>query len=323
MTDSHKIHYNINAYLNCLLLGPTAILNLSVLIVLIKSKALKTISNIPIAFLAGWDLLSALFSQPIFVTYLVKIVKHEMSCPLLLMVSYAAAVIAMTSSFIVVVITTERYLALFHVFFWSGNVTRRMLVIPLSLIWVIPLIICIIMFDVMPIVGVAIYTIMTVCAILWISISYYRMFKLIRTIQRRVMARDNASKSENEIRGKQVRLAKFTFAIVGVYLIVNIPYCIAIILVSTVFSSSHHADAVKWYFATLLMLNSLLNPIVYAWQSPHIGRGLLQLWKMGRPVPSRSITYKDNQEMSRPKTDAVWSLTGLPFIQMILPGCQR
>ena len=305
ISDSTKLHYYINAYINCCLVGPTALLNLSILIVLFKSKSVKTMSNIPIAFLAGWDLLTALLSQPIFAVYLLQIVKLKFSCALLIVVSYAAAIIAMTSSLIVVVITTERYLALFHVFFWAGHITRKMLIIPLSLIWVIPSIICIIMFDVMPIVGVSIYTLLTVLAIGWISISYYRMYKLIRKIQMRVMARENAKQSENEMRGKQARLSKFTFAIVVLYLIVNIPYCVAVILLSTVFKGGIYTDVIKWYFATWLMLNSLLNPIVYAWQCPHIGRGLLRLWRVGRVPLARSTTYKDNAEGSRYKTDAV------------------
>ena len=296
ISANHKMHYYINAYINFSLIGPTAILNLSVLIVLLKSKALKSRSNIPVAFLAGWDLLTALLSQPVFGVYLIRMARFELSCGLLITVSYAATIIAMTSSFIVVAIATERYLALFHVFFWSTRITYRMLTIPLSLIWVFPVIICVIMYDVMPIVGISIYTLVTAIAITWISICYYRMFKLIRKMQRRIMARETANKSENEIRGKEARLTKFTSAIVALYLIMNIPYCLIIVFISTVFKDDYHSDTVKWYSATWLMLNSLLNPIVYAWQSPHIGRGLLQLWRVRRVFPTELTTCKDNAD---------------------------
>ena len=296
VSDNHKTHYYINAYMNCCLVGPTALLNLSVLIVLLKSKALKSRSNIPVAFLAGWDLLTALLSQPAFAVYLLRLAKLEYSCALHITVSYAAAIIAMTSSLIVVAITTERYFALFHVYFWSTRITHRKLIIPLSLIWIVPLIICVIMFDFMPIVGISIYTLVSLIAITWISICYYKMFRLIRQMQRRVITNESAKNLETEMRGKQARLTKFTSAIVALYLIMNIPYCVIIVFISTVFKNDYYSDPVKWYAATWLMLNSLLNPIVYAWQSPRIGRGLLQLWKFRRVFPSESTTYKENAD---------------------------
>lgn len=296
ISTNHITHYYINAYINFCLIGPTAILNLSVLIVLLKSKALKSRSNIPVAFLACWDLLTALLSQPVFAVYLIRMARFQLSCGLLITVSYAASIIAMTSSFTVVAIATERYLALFHVFFWSTTITHRMLTIPLSLIWVFPVIICVIMYDVMPIVGISIYTLVTAVAIIWISICYYRMFKLIQKMQKRIMTRETAIKSENEIRGKQARLTKFTSAIVALYLIMNIPYCLIIVFISTVFKDDYYVDPVKWYSATWLMLNSLLNPIVYAWQSPHIGRGLLKLWRVRRVFPTELTICKDNAD---------------------------
>ncbi|XP_065059655.1 adrenocorticotropic hormone receptor-like [Rhopilema esculentum] len=304
MSQNHIIHYHINAYMNCILVIPTAFLNFSVIVVLWKTKALRALSNIPIIFLAGWDLLTAVLSQPIFAAYLLYITKLKFSCALMGAVKYVSAIVAMTSSFIVVVITTERYLALFHVFFWSGHITRKMLFIPLSLIWVIPFVLCIVMYEVKPIAGIAIYTFLILLAILWISVSYFKMFKLIRKMQLRVMPRDNGNQSENDIRSKQARLSRFTFAIVCLYLVMNIPYCVSVILLSTVFKDDYYTDAVKWYFATWLMCNSLLNPIVYAWQSPQIGRGLLRLWRMRKVYAGRSVTY-DKNDASKYKTDPV------------------
>ena len=299
VSSAHRMHYHISAYINCCLTGPTFVLNLSVLIVLLRSKALWSRSNIPLAFLAGWDMLTALLSQPVFAVYLFQLAQSKLSCGLIIAVSYVAAIIAMTSSLIVVAISTERYFALFHVFFWSTRITHQKLIIPLCLIWVIPLAICVVMFDFMPIVGISIYTLVTVLAIIWISICYYRMFKLIRKMQKRVMPRETVSRLENEKRGKQARLTKFTSAIVALYLAMNIPYCLILVLISTVFKNDYYSDPIKWYSATWLMLNSLLNPIVYAWQSPHIGRGLLKLWRVPRFRTIESTTNENPEGTNR------------------------
>eukprot|EP00794_Sanderia_malayensis_P009757 gene9757-10756_t len=279
LNPGNKLHFTIAAYINIAVALPTAFLNLSLITTFIKLRLYKTVSNIPLIFLATSDFLTSILGQLLFGVYLIQMTKRQLSCGLALEVTYCGITFHVTSSTIVLFITVERYLALFYAFFWASHVTRRHVTIPLSLAWVPGLLLAILFFDVKyKAFGSIFYTVFTITSLIVITVCCVKIFKHIRRMQRSVAAIEIDRESDKR---KQVRLAKYCAMVVGVFLLVNIPYSImGIVLYTGILGSIKSLKHIQVYMLTFNMFISLLNPIVYAWQCPAIGRGMLELWRM-------------------------------------------
>eukprot|EP00794_Sanderia_malayensis_P009756 gene9756-10755_t len=237
----------------------------------------------PLIFLAVCDFLTSILGQLLFGVYLIQMTKRQLSCSLALEVAYCGIILQVTSSTIVLFITAERYLALFYTFFWIGHVTRRHLVISLSLAWVPGLFFTILLFDVeRKAFGSIFYTVFIFTSLIVITVCCVKIFKYIRRMQRSVAAIEVDRESDKR---KQVRLAKYCAMVVGVFLMVNIPYSImGIVLYTGILGSIKSLKHIQAYMFTFNMFLSLLNPMIYAWQCPAIGRGMLELWRMRKQM---------------------------------------
>lgn len=281
---SSSIQYKTIASVIIITMIPTIALNITLLVALITLKELKTVSNTPLAFLAGWNLLGAMFNQPLFVSYLFQTSDERLNCGVLLALIYGSPTITMMSAFTVVVIATERYVALYHTYYWSEKVTRQKLTWLLSLIWLPPCALCLLMFESsLEVIGVGIYTFFTFLSLAWISFAYFRMYCLIRKMQLQLESQERAASSENEAKQrKQARLSRFSIAIIAVYLIFDIPYSIASVVLHAIVKKDDKPHPVEAYMHAWIMAIALVEPLVYAWQSPIVARGMRKVWRRGR-----------------------------------------
>eukprot|EP00794_Sanderia_malayensis_P009755 gene9755-10752_t len=289
LSPTNLMHFTIAAYINIVLAFPTAFFNLSLIITFIKLRLYKTVSNIPLIFLAAWDLLTSLFGQLLFGVYLIQMTKRQLNCSFVLEMKYSGIIVHIASSTIVLFITTERYLALFYVFFWTSHITRKHLAIPLSFAWAPGLLFDIFIIDIQhKVLGVLTYTSFTFISLIWITICCVKIFKYIRRMQKSVAAIEIDRESDKR---KQARLSKYSTMIAAVYLIFHIPFSLMELGIhSRILGDKKTLARISTYMVTFSSLKSLVNPIVYAWQSPTIGKGMQELWRIRKPESGNNNT---------------------------------
>ena len=102
-------------------------------------------------------------------------------------------------------------------------------------------------------------------------------------MQLQLESQERAASSESEAKQrKQARLSRFSIAIIAVYLIFDIPYSIASVVLHAIIKKDDMPHPFEAYMHAWIMLIALVDPLVYAWQSPVVARGMRKVWIRGR-----------------------------------------
>lgn len=128
----------------CVFIGlacPCAIVaNLMVFLGVLRKPDLRNVYNTSILFLATSDLLAGLITLPSFVAYQgskLTTPQHEFSCVALVMYTFTNFIFTGLSAITIILITLERYLAIFYPFKYQAYVTKWRIAVTISLIWVV------------------------------------------------------------------------------------------------------------------------------------------------------------------------------------------
>lgn len=128
----------------CVFIGlacPCAIVaNLMVFLGVLRKPDLRNVYNTSILFLATSDLLTGLITLPSFVVYQgskLTTPQHEFSCIALVLYTSTNFIFTGLSVITIILITLERYLAIFYPFKYQAYVTKRRIVVTISIVWVI------------------------------------------------------------------------------------------------------------------------------------------------------------------------------------------
>ena len=120
---------------------PCAIVaNVMVFLGVLRKPELRNVYNTSILFLATSDLLTGLITLPSFVAYQgTKLTKPEkdFSCIALVMYTITNFTFTGLSVITLILITLERYLAIFHPYKYQAFVTKRRIAVTISVVWVI------------------------------------------------------------------------------------------------------------------------------------------------------------------------------------------
>ncbi|XP_065059661.1 neuromedin-U receptor 2-like [Rhopilema esculentum] len=285
LTNAQRTNAYVIASINGIVMVPAVILNISVIIVMMNSNLLKTISNIPILFLAICDLLTSMMGQSAYIIQIVSVPKRSSNCVIFFAAAYTGVISVISSCMAVLVISLERYFALFKPYFWRVHMERKYLVLIMSLTWLPGTIVCFLIFETgKKVFGIAVYTIMMIGSLIAIVIIYIKLYNLVKSMQKKTLdittVRNQQADSGAYIQRRQARLSKFSLVVIAAFLTLNAPYSIAALLIHTVFKRVTYIQTVQNYIHTLIFLSSLVNPIIYSWQCPEIGRKLKKLWKL-------------------------------------------
>ena len=287
LTNAQRTNAYVIASINGIEMVPAVILNISVIFVMVNSSLLKTISNIPFLFLAICDLLTCMIGQSAYIIQIVSVTRRSSNCAILLATAYTGVISVISSCMAVLAISLERYFALFKPYYWRAHMKRKYLVLIMSLIWLPGTIVSFLIFETgEKIFGIAVYTIMMIGSLITITIIYIKMYKLVKSMQKKTLdittVRNQKADSGASIQRRQARLSKFSLVVIAAFLALNAPYSIAALLIHTVFKKVAYIKTVQNYVHFLIFLSCLVNPIIYSWQCPEIGRKLKKLWKLGR-----------------------------------------
>ena len=120
---------------------PCAIVaNLMVFLGVLRKPDLRNVYNTSILFLATSDLLTGLITLPSFVVYQgskLTTPQQDFSCIALVVYTSTNFIFTGLSVITIILITMERYLAIFHPFRYQAHMTKRRIAVTISLIWVI------------------------------------------------------------------------------------------------------------------------------------------------------------------------------------------
>lgn len=120
---------------------PCAIVaNVMVFLGVLRKPELRNVYNTSILFLATSDLVTGLVTHPSFIAYhgsKLTTPMQDFSCIALVMYTYTNFMFTGLSVITIILITLERYLAIFHPYKYQAFVTKRRIAITISLVWVV------------------------------------------------------------------------------------------------------------------------------------------------------------------------------------------
>ena len=293
MTNAFLAQLQFCSFVTFLSSLPAAILNILVIIAISKSSTLQTHSNILIFSLSVTDAITGGISLPMYGALLYKQSQYEEAC-LLGYISYQfSAPLAVISIGSVSGIALERYVAIFHPYFYQSHVTKRRILIGISLVWIIVILIHLISFGIGSLLPSTSFSgIMLTVGLIWNAIVYIKIFKLVKRLRQNqvrnnpdpTMTVENLSQQESGER----RLNAFTTVIIGVITFSYLPFLIAKFVKTSLMVDNNLKQLVETYTNVILLVNSLMNPIVYLVQNPSIKRAVMALMKS----PTRNTTQK-------------------------------
>ena len=241
----------------------TAVLNALVMIAVKIKRRLRTKSNIAIACLAATDGLMGLVGQPIFIAVTVSLLKGETSnetCTLQQLSRISVRLLAVASLFHLVLMNVERYMAIKRPFEYEIMVTEARILCSSGIAWGlvvlnIPLIAA----------GDEIYLpanntiiFLSVLIIIFCQVTLYCETRR----QEKQIAAQQVSLEARQKFLKEKKALKVTTTVLFFLILSYLPVILCRILVSVV--NSVNAEFVAFFIACfLLILNSLINPIIY------------------------------------------------------------
>ena len=263
---------------------PVSILNILTIIAILKSANLQTNSNILILSLSMTDAITGGISIPMYGANLYKQSKMQNVCIIGYISYQISAPLAVISVVSVSGIALERYIALFYPYFYQRHVTKRRVLVGISIVWAVVIFIYLISFAIgnsAP--SSSLSGIVMIFGLIWNAFVYIKIFKMVRRIQRQIQVENIPASTvtvENNHRQQESaekRLNIFTAVIIAVIFLSYMPFlCVKFVTVSITVDSNVKQLA-DMYTNMILLINSLMNPMVYFVQNPPIKRAVVAL----------------------------------------------
>ena len=301
---SYISRVTLAAVLSILIL-PTICLNVTILIAIIKNRTLWRSSHILIGFLAVTDALVGIVSMPLFLTAtLMEIISGRSSYHMRIYCTLSEAALnagdlGIGWSFItIVLITFERYVAIFAPFWYRKHIQTSVMVKATLFSWLIwAAVVVILILNIAAEFEVGVVILILVVIVYFLAVpAYIRILILLKKMESRNM-------SENENRTTIDRKGSITFAIMLFCLIL----CYApFLLVSVALVVKGATKPLLTYFfpwtKLTVLANSFFNPIIYICRIPLIRKSAKNIFKRFYGKESaRQVT--DTTPQSAPAVD--------------------
>ena len=255
---------------------PTTLLNILLIISLAKSREMNRPYGSLILSLAVTDLLNGLFDMPLFYMMFRFIAEGKDPC-VFASVAMPCFVAASFESFVIVtLIAIERYIYIFHPFMYTSKLSKRNVAMGVIGSWIVSiLLIAPLLFgeNIDKLNGVFIAV-----GVSGISITIYCYVRILH----------KARKTRMQIQNEAARFgitdstsSDVRFLLIGGLIIMSMFICFAMIA-STAFLpllgyAIENATDIRCWNGTLLMANSLVNPIITYMFCPNIRRKFLKI----------------------------------------------
>ena len=249
---------------NLLTFPVTAVLNALVMIsVQTKSRLRAHKSNVLLAFLALTDFIVGILVQPAFSAVLIMLLLNELRGYCVLKVLRHVTFVVNASLFHLVLLTGERYIAMKHPFSYLTFVTEGRLLFASAMAWFLSISHSVLLLLSKPVylrcVGIS-----SILSFAVISFCHVTVFGETRRHERQLAAQQATSEAREEFERNKKAFKLTSIILVLLILFVLIPSTLPVVLISY---REFTPEAVYLFFSftmSLVFLDSLLNPIVYA-----------------------------------------------------------
>ena len=249
---------------NLLTFPVTAVLNALVMIsVQTKSRLRAHKSNVLLAFLALTDFIVGILVQPAFSAVLIMLLLNEPRGYCVLKVLRHVTFVVNASLFHLVLLTGERYIAMKHPFSYLTFVTEGRLLFASAMAWFLSISHSVLLLLSQPVFFICV-TISSILSFAVISFCHVTVFGETRRHERQLAAQQATSEAREEFERNKKAFKLTSIILVLLILFVLIPSTLPVVLISY---REFTPEAVYLFFSftmSLVFLDSLLNPIVYA-----------------------------------------------------------
>ena len=249
---------------NLLTFPVTAVLNALVMIsVQTKSRLRAHKSNVLLAFLALTDFTIGILVQPAFAAVLIMLLLNEPRGYCVLKVLRHVTFVVNASLFHLVLLTGERYIAMKHPFSYLTFVTEGRLLFASAMAWFLSISHSVLLLLSQPVFFICV-TISSILSFAVISFCHVTVFGETRRHERQLAAQQVTLEAREEFERNKKAFKLTSIILVLLILFVLIPCTLPVVLISY---REFTPEAVYLFFSftmSLVFLDSLLNPIVYA-----------------------------------------------------------
>ena len=264
------------SWTSLILACPTTLLNLLLIISLAKSREVNKPCGLLILNLAVTDLLNGFFDMPLFYKVFRFIAEGKDPC-LFVNIAMPCFVAASFESFVTVtLIAVERYINVLHPFTYVSKLSKRNVAICIIISWTVSI------FLVVPLLvgeNIASFSgfFFPTCVAGTVIPIYCYLRVLLTARKTRLRIRNETARFSHA----KITSADRRFLFIGGLIILSMFACFSI-AASAAFMSllRYRADVIRdircWNW-TLIMANSLINPIITCTFCPHIRRRMLRL----------------------------------------------
>ena len=254
------------AVINAIASPITVVLNALLIIAMKRKPRLRAHkSNILLALLASTDLVVGLILQPTFIAMITTVVQSKSGfCTLTDAFRHCGGCLVSASLTHLALISMERYLAIKHPFIYDTIVTEAHLLFASTLAWLFS-----IFLQISIVFGETLYfTIKTTCQIVIVSFTILCHLSVYRETNRhqRHVAAHQVTKEAREKFEKDKKALKITSIVLGTLLICYTPLTVSrMTLPKYRYEISLNAAYTVFFLtATVALLNSLINPVIYS-----------------------------------------------------------
>ena len=244
----------------------TTVFNVLVVVAVKTKLRLKIMSNVALGCLATTDGLVGVIAQPLFVAWLISVIRggdSSASCTLHQLSVNSIRVLCAISLFHLVVMNVERYIAIKHSFEHITLVTVPRILYSSALAWIAGLVLTI----PVVIVDTKLYlTVNNINVILSLAITAFCQIVLYNETRRheKQIATQQVSMEARQKFLKEKKALKLTTTILFVLLLTYSPIIVVrILLTNSVIQSINAAYSAFFTAVFVVILNSVINPIIY------------------------------------------------------------
>ena len=259
--------------INTLAFPVTAVLNALVMMAVKMNARLRVHkSNILLAALASTDFVVGLIVQPVFIATAIITLLDEFSgvlCALQVITRLFTSCISVASLIHLSLISGERFLAMKYPFSYTKHVTAFRVLVASALAWLLSVMLHILVFAARQRSGVSVFLPntgsligLTIPFIVFCHVEVYRETRR----HQQLLAAQQVTQEAREQFEREKKALKLTSIIVCVLMLCYIPFYVSRLVVIKYRSeiSTETVYAIFYGPPSLMLLNSLLNPIIYS-----------------------------------------------------------
>ena len=244
--------------------------NASVIVAYNNNKAIQTNANFLLVCLAVTDFLVGALVQPLLAAQEILLLANDINCVVLVTFTTSRVFCATLSVMTVLIISCERYLALFWPLRYRQYVTKRRIVFTIAMAWLTWTLVVATRFVGLPNkVFRLTCSVVIVCSHVVTGLVYLRIQRLakrhVKEIKRHGQRACDIKQQGNTI--KQHKALKTTLYVTACLFICYTPLvCVLIAVIAKTFTPELVHQLFAWA-DTLVFLNSSVNPCIYCWRN--------------------------------------------------------